>query len=83
MKIYIGNLSRKVTDAEFVAVAALFGTPESATIARGPGGESKGFAFAEYPDEDEGRAAIEGFQGRDFAGNVLWASEASEKPAAV
>lgn len=77
MKIYVGNLSRKITDPEFAAVAVLFGTPSSATIARGPGGESKGFGFAEYANETEGLAAIEGFHGRDFGGSVLWASEAA------
>jgi cold-inducible RNA-binding protein len=79
MRIYVGNLSRKVTDMEFEEVAILFGTPASATVARGPAGESKGFGFAEYADENEGRAAIEGFHGRDFGGNVLWASEAAAR----
>jgi cold-inducible RNA-binding protein len=76
MRIYVGNLSRKITDTEFEAVAILFGTPESALVARLPSGDSKGFGFAEYADEDQARAAIEGFNGRDFGGNVLWASEA-------
>lgn len=77
MRIYVGNLSRKITDTEFEEMATLFGTPDSAAVARGPGGESKGFGFAEYADENEARAAIEGFHGRAVGGNVLWASEAS------
>ena len=80
MRIYVGNLSKKITDAEFEDVALLFGTPESALVARQPGGESKGFGFAEYADEDQARAAIAGFHGRDFGGNVLWASQARSDP---
>jgi cold-inducible RNA-binding protein len=79
MRIYVGNLARKITDLEFEAVAALFGTPASVAVARGPGGESKGFGFAEYLNEAEARAAIEGFHGKDFGGNVLWASEAAAR----
>lgn len=80
MRVYVGNLSRKITDSEFEAVAILFGTPASAAVARAtPGGESKGFGFAEYANEDEGRAAIAGFQGRALGGNVLWASEAASR----
>lgn len=78
MRVYVGNISRKVSDTEFEAVAVLFGTPTAATVVRAtPGGESKGFGFAEYDDDDEGRAAIAGFHGRDLGGNVLWASEAA------
>ena len=79
MRVYVGNLSRTITDTEFEEVASLFGTPHSVAVARGAGDESKGFGFAEYADEDEGRAAIEGFHGKAFGGNVLWASEAAAK----
>ena len=79
MKIYVGNLSRKVTDAEFEGLAILFGKPESVVVARQPNGDSKGFGFAVYADEAQASAAIDGFQGRSFAGNVLWASEAREQ----
>ena len=77
MKIYVGNLSKKITDAQLHELALPFGKPDSANIARElPGGASKGFGFVEYRQADEARAAIAGLNGKSVHGQALNVFEA-------
>jgi cold-inducible RNA-binding protein len=77
MKLYVGNLSKQVDDAQLNELAAPYGTIVSAVVAteRDSGG-SKGFGFVEYSNADEARAAITGLDGRDVNGQTLRVNEA-------
>ena len=78
MKIYVGNLSKQITDANLNELALPFGKPNSANIARElRGGASKGFGFIEYATPDEARAAIRGLNGKDVDGQALRVCEAN------
>jgi len=78
MRIYVGNLSEKITDAKLQELALPFGKPDSANIARElPSGKSKGFAFVEYRMADEARAAIAGLHGKNVHGQTLNVIEAA------
>lgn len=80
MKVYVGNLSKQINDAQLNDLAAEFGTVVSATVAtERSSGESKGFGFLEYGSDAEGRAAIAGLNGRDVSGQVLKADEAKPR----
>lgn len=76
MKLHIGNLSKEVTDAQFKDLVTPFGAVTSAEVARDRGGESKGFAFAEFADDGHAKAAIAGLDGKDVSGAALKVSEA-------
>lgn len=77
MKLYVGNLSRQITDAQLNELAAPYGTLISAVVATERGTtESKGFGFVEYSNETEGRAAIAGLDGRDVNGQAIKVNEA-------
>ena len=77
MKLYVGNLSKQVTDAQLNELATAYGTPTSANVATDRGsGESKGFGFVEFGTDDEARAAISGLDGRDVNGQALKVNEA-------
>jgi len=77
VKIYVGNLSEKITDAQLRELARPYGEPDSANIARKlVGGASKGFAFVEYRMAAEARAAIAGLHGKDVHGQALEVFEA-------
>ncbi len=79
MRIYVGNLSEKITDAQLHDLALPFGKPDSANIARElPSGTSKGFGFVEFRMPDEGRAAISGLNGKKVHGQALNVIEATE-----
>jgi RNA recognition motif-containing protein len=80
MKIYAGNLSRTINDAQLNELATPYGTPLSATVATERNGDSKGFGFIEFANDDEARAAITGLDGRDVDGQALKVSEAKPKP---
>ena len=72
MKLYVGNLSKQVTDAQLKDLAVAYGTPSSANVAvERSSGESKGFGFVEYDNADEARAAMSGLDGRDVNGQAL------------
>jgi RNA recognition motif-containing protein len=86
MKVYVGNLSKQIDDAQLNEMATPYGTIVSANVAtEKSGGASKGFGFIEFSNEDEARAAITGLDGRDVNGQALKVNEAKpkkEQPAA-
>jgi len=84
MKLYVGNLSKQVTDAQLNDLAVPYGTLISANVAtERSSGVSKGFGFVEFSNADEARAAITGLDGRDVHGQALKVNEAKPKKDAV
>jgi len=80
MKLYVGNLSKQVTDAQLNDLAMPYGTLVSANVAtERSSGQSKGFGFVEYNNADEARAAITGLDGRDVHGQALKVNEAKPR----
>jgi RNA recognition motif-containing protein len=80
MKLYVGNLSKQVTDAQLNELATPYGTPLSASVAtERNSAESKGFGFIEFASDDQGKAAITGLDGRDLNGQALKVSEAKPR----
>ena len=75
MKLYVGNLSKQVTDAQLKELAAPYGTIVSSNVATERMGASKGFGFVEYSTVDEGKAAIAGLNGLDVHGQALTVNE--------
>jgi cold-inducible RNA-binding protein len=77
VKIYVGNLSYKLTSEELEALFAEYGTVASATIINDrETGRPKGFGFVEFSDDTEGKAAIEGLNGKEVQGRPLVVNEA-------
>ena len=80
MKLYVGNLSKQITDAQLNDLAVPYGKLISANVAtERSSGESKGFGFVEFASDDEARAAITGLDGRDVNGQALKVNEAKPK----
>jgi cold-inducible RNA-binding protein len=83
MKLYVGNLSKQITDAQLNDLAVPYGTLVSANVAtERSSGESKGFGFIEFTNEAEARAAITGLDGRDVNGQALKVNEAKPRKTA-
>lgn len=77
MKLYVGNLSKQVNDAQLNELGAPFGKMLSANVAVEKGsGDSKGFGFIEYSTAEEGNAAIKGLDGKEVGGQALKVNEA-------
>ncbi len=82
MKLYVGNLSKQVTDAQLNELAVPFGALISANVAtERSSGDSKGFGFVEYENADHGRAAMAALDGRDVNGQALKVNEARPRKA--
>jgi RNA recognition motif-containing protein len=80
MKLYVGNLSKQIDDAQLNDLATPYGTLVSANVATERStGESKGFGFVEYSNADEAHAAIAGLNGRDVNGQALKVDEAKPR----
>lgn len=80
MKLYVGNLSNQVTDAQLSDLAKPYGTIVSANVAVDrTDGASKGFGFIELSSPEEGRAAIAGLNGREVNGQALKVDEAKPR----
>ena len=80
MKLYVGNLSADTTDAQLREIAAKFGQPSSAEIAKDRDtGKGRGFGFVEFSNDEEARAAIVGLDGKEVNGRMLKVNEARPK----
>jgi RNA recognition motif-containing protein len=81
MRLYVGNLSRDVTEEDLKAAFQAFGEIKEATIVKDRfNGVSKGFAFVEMPVEAEAKAAIEALHGKEMKGRSLDVNEARPRP---
>ncbi|MCK4793343.1 MAG: RNA-binding protein [Desulfobacteraceae bacterium] len=77
MNIYVGNLSREVTEDELLEAFEEFGQVESVKIITERGsGQSRGFGFVEMPAEAEAQSAINGLNGKELKGETLNVNEA-------
>ena len=80
MNIYVGNISRDVTEADLKEAFAAFGTVQSAAIIKEKyTGESRGFGFVEMPNKEEADKAIAALNGKDLKGRNLTANEAKPR----
>ena len=76
-KLYVGNLSYSVGDADLEQLFAEFGTVESAQVIQDRDtGRSKGFGFVEMSSEAEAQAAIQGLHDQEVNGRRLTVNEA-------
>jgi RNA recognition motif-containing protein len=79
-KLYVGNLTFGVTDAELEQMFAAHGTVQSAqVITDRDTGRSKGFGFVEMGSDQEAQAAIAAMNGKDVNGRTLTVNEARPK----
>jgi cold-inducible RNA-binding protein len=80
MKLYVGNLSYNVNDADLSQLFSQHGTVQSANVIMDKmTGRSKGFGFVEM-DDTEAQAAMNALNGQEYAGRALTVNEARPKP---
>lgn len=77
MNIYVGNLSREVTEDDLRQAFGGFGQITSVNIIKDKfSGQSRGFGFVEMPGRAEAQAAIAGMNGKELKGRTLNVNEA-------
>jgi len=77
MNIFVGNLSKDVTDEDLQNMFSEFGNVRSVKIIKDLfSGESKGFAFVEMPGVSEAQKAINELNTRDLKGKKIVVNEA-------
>ena len=80
LKIYLGNLSKSMSDAQLNDLVSPYGKPTSCEVAKDrASGESKGFGFVEFGNDDEARNAISALSGQEYGGRALTVNEARPK----
>ncbi|MBU2444622.1 MAG: RNA-binding protein [Bacteroidetes bacterium] len=80
MNIYVGNLSKEVTDNDLNQLFGTYGTPKSAKVIRDMfSQDSKGFGFVEMQSKAEGEKAISELNGKDLKGKKIVVNEARPK----
>ena len=76
-KIYVGNLSFKMTDSDLWSLFEPHGNIESATIATDRDtGRSRGFGFVAMSNDEEAEKAMTALNGKDCEGRALVVNEA-------
>ena len=77
MNIYVGNLSFDMSEDELRQTFEAYGSVDSAKIITDRySGRSKGFGFVEMTNDEEGKAAIAGLNGKEVMGRPLKCDEA-------
>ncbi len=76
-RLYVGSLSYSTSDDSLRDAFSRAGTVESANVITDKmSGRSKGFGFVEMSTDDEGKAAIEMWNGKELDGRTLVVNEA-------
>jgi cold-inducible RNA-binding protein len=79
-KIYVGNLSFQMTEADLNNMFNEVGQVDSVSIITDRDtGRSKGFGFVEMSDDEAAAKAIERFNGKEVNGRALTVNEARPK----
>jgi RNA recognition motif-containing protein len=79
-KLYVGNLTYGVTDADLEQMFAAHGTVQSAQVIMDRDtGRSKGFGFVEMGSDAEAQTAITALNGKEVDGRALTVNEARPK----
>jgi len=77
MKLYVGNLSYHADEQQIQDLFASVGQVASVSLVRDRAtGQSRGFAFVEMADADQGRAAMTALDQKEFDGRRLTVNEA-------
>jgi len=81
-KLYVGNMSYDVDNAELEQLFTGYGSVVSAQVIQDRmTGRSKGFGFVEMSSDEEASAAIEALNGKEHNGRALTVNEAKPRPA--
>ena len=76
-RLYVGNLNFRVTGEDLREYFSQAGEVESASVVEDrETGRSRGFGFVEMATNEEGQAAIQQFNGKEFNGRNLTVNEA-------
>ncbi len=79
-KLYVGNLTYNVNEADLEALFTPFGTVQSAQIiVDRDTNRSKGFGFVEMDTEAQAQAAIQGLNDHEHDGRRLTVNEAKPR----
>ena len=80
MNIFVGNLSRDVTEEDLRSAFAEFGAVDRVNILKDKfTGEPRGFGFVEMSSKAEAEAAINNLNRKDLKGRALTVNEARPK----
>jgi cold-inducible RNA-binding protein len=82
MKLYVGNLSFKTSEAQLRDLFAAHGDVASASIVMDRDtGRSRGFGFVEFNSSEHAQAAINALNGKNIDGRDLTVNEAKPRAA--
>ena len=77
MNIYVGNLSREISEEDLREAFEAFGQVASITIIKDRfSGEPRGFGFVDMPIKAEAQSAMTGLKGKELKGQILKVNEA-------
>ena len=78
--IFVGNLDFGATDDTVRTMFEAYGAVDRASVVTDrDSGRSKGFAFVEMPNDEEGERAIAALNGKELNGRALTINEARPK----
>lgn len=81
MKLFVGGLSANLDDVDVKEMFELYGDVQSAILIKDKAtGKSKGFAFIDMPNDNEGKEAMDLLDGVAIFGKKIAVKLAEEQP---
>jgi len=81
MTIYVGNLTRDITEEELRQAFAAFGEVTDVRLIKDKlSGDPRGFGFVEMPNAEESGSAVRAMNGKELKGRTLNVNEAHVRP---
>ena len=81
MNIFVGNLSRDVSEDDLRTAFQSFGEISKVSIIKDKfSNEPRGFGFVEMPKKEEAEAAIRSLNGKELGGKSITVNEARPRP---
>ncbi|KAK9514826.1 hypothetical protein VZT92_025513 [Zoarces viviparus] len=77
--VYIKNFGEDYTDEKLKEIFTAFGRTLSVRVMKDERGRSRGFGFVNYANHEDAQKAVDGMNGKDMSGKILYVGRAQKR----
>ncbi|KAM6928827.1 embryonic polyadenylate-binding protein A-like [Lycodopsis pacificus] len=77
--VYVKNFGEDYTDEKLKEIFTAFGRTLSVRVMKDERGRSRGFGFVNYANHEDAQKAVDGMNGKDMTGKILYVGRAQKR----